>query len=161
MKNRLKILILAFVIILLITSMSVLLTSCNTPKYYATLEQAYADGKISRQDLLSIVYYWTSGTRDFGEDFVPTPKNPEELDSKTKEKIADAFLKEKGLIGYAEIGVKYKDLIHRIVYLGTYNELIVCVVDAHLPNHSTKHNFTIDGTKIDSYEDWYFIVIQL
>ncbi len=129
MNKRFKLVVLVLVIVLLISSMSVLLTSCNTPKYYASLEQAYAEGKISRQDLMSIVYYKHNGNYDFGEDFVPTPINPKELDEETQEKIINMFLNEEGLIG--DTGVNHwtwRDRVGKFAYLGTYNGIIVCMI---------------------------------
>ncbi len=126
MNRRIKMLTLALVIVLLISSMSVLLTSCNTPKYYASLEQAYAEGKISRQDLMSSAYYWPFS--NIGEDFVPTPKNPKELDEKTQEKIIDMFSNEEGLVGNDPAGVPYKNYIDKFFYLGTYDNIIICAI---------------------------------
>ncbi len=126
MNRRFKLMVLVLVIVLLISSMSVLLTSCNTPKYYASLEQAYAEGKISRQDLMSSAYYWPFS--NIGEDFVPTPINPKELDEKTQEKIINMFLNEKGLVGNDPAGIPYKNYIDDFLYLGTYDNIIICAI---------------------------------
>ena len=62
--------------------------------YY--LYEIYEIGEITKQDLLSIAYYVNGGIREDNEgrypaNFVPAPKDPEELDETTKSTIEIAF----------------------------------------------------------------------
>ncbi len=158
MNRRIKMLTLALVIVLLISSMSVLLTSCNTPKYYASLEQAYADGKISRQDLMSIAYYFSRSHNEFEEDFVPTPKNPEDLDDKTKEKLVKIFVDKGGVHG--EDLSNWEGRLDFVHYLGTYNNIIVCVIEYPAAFDDTR-TIHIDDIILKSKCDWEIMAIEL
>ncbi len=154
MRILLKLGMLALVIILLITSMSVLLTSCNTPKYYATLEQAYAEGKISRQDLMSIAYYHSKNHNEFDENFVPTPMNPKEIDEKTRDKIIKIF-EERENKTIASFSLK-----RVFEYLGTYNNLIVCAI-RYFYVAQEMWETEIDGITLFSQGGTMFIAIEL
>ncbi len=106
MSRRLKVVVLVLVIVLLISSMSVLLTSCNEgeqepkdllplPGEFYALQEAYNNGIIDKNALLNIAYYNNLAFVDKGNfnwedlgfptDFEPTPLTP--LDEETIEYI--------------------------------------------------------------------------
>ena len=94
------------------------------------LNEVYENGEISRQDLLSIIYHYhgniiEENKEQYPEDFVPTPKDPEELDKKTEDIIAKAY---KNKRGYKN---KWK---HSVFYYGTYGDYIAVVVQVQVPN---------------------------
>ena len=66
---------------------------------FFTLSEAYENGEITRQDLLSIAYYANGGMiigeniEQYPADFVPTPKEPAVLDKKTENMIKTAYIK--------------------------------------------------------------------
>ncbi len=135
MSRRLKLVVLVLVIVLLISSMSILLTSCNEGEQeskdygtFYTLQEAYDLGYIDMQDLKSIAFY-VSGSYDgtsesLGEDFVPTPMNPEELSDKQWAELEEAYV-EKLKTEFPDIPQSQLGLNNRFRYLGTYNNHIV------------------------------------
>ena len=96
---------------------------------FYTLSEIYESGEISRQELLSVIYYHNGGIPAFNEDqypedFVPTPKDPEELDESIVQGIVntytDLLLKENAKF-YAGVEAEIK-------YYGTYGDYIcVCI----------------------------------
>lgn len=60
---------------------------------FYTLEEAYEAGILTHDELMSIAYYHNGGTRGneaiMGEDYVPIPKDPQELSEETSWKICE------------------------------------------------------------------------
>ena len=84
MKKRL----LAMVFVILTVSL-VVLSGCGNYGTFYSLTEAYEEGLITYEDLLSIAYYKNGGTRRnedlMGEDYEPIPQEP--LDKKIEKKI--------------------------------------------------------------------------
>ena len=69
------------------------LAGCGPKTYgtFYTLQEAYDNGYLTREDLMSIAYYKNGGRRYnesiMPEDYAPIPKNPEELSESTSLRI--------------------------------------------------------------------------
>ena len=116
----------------------------NYEKKFYTLDEVYENGEITRQNLLSIIYYINGGIieenkEQYPEDFVPTPKDPEKLDEQTQNMIAKVYKNEWG----------YKnEWQHNVFYYGTYDDYIAVVVEVQEPNVAYPESIefhTIDG----------------
>ena len=103
------------------------------------LNEVYENGGITRQDLLSILYYIYDLKIDenkdkYPEDFVPTPKNPSELDKKTQDAIARLYKQQNG---YSQ---KYA---YRLRYYGKYGEYFAFKISVLVP-----------GADYSDYVEW-------
>ena len=85
-----------------------------------SLSEAYENGYLTEEDLLSVAYY-NQRTRYneelMGEDYSPKPKNPETLNEKNEEKIVNA-LKE-------YVKKEYSEHITVVNYFGKYDDSII------------------------------------
>ncbi len=126
MNKRFKLTVWVLVIVLLISSMSVLLTSCNEseqePKCYY-LSEAYELGLISYDELKSILYHYGARDNDFGEGFEPIPLNPSELSEELEEQIVKDY---EAFIARPQDQRKMEGWI--LQYLGTYKNGIVLLM---------------------------------
>ncbi|MBP5308348.1 MAG: hypothetical protein J6Z34_04340 [Clostridia bacterium] len=122
----------------------------NYEKKFYTLDEVYENGEITRQNLLSIIYYINGGIieenkEQYPEDFVPTPKDPEELDENTERAIENAYnnqLKKENKKLYADV------IIEEVRYYGTYNDYICVGIRIEIPGVSfgdVVFQETIDG----------------
>ena len=93
---------------------------CNGTGKIISLREAYDNGDLTEEDLLSIAYY-NQRTRYneelMGEDYSPKPKDSETLDEKTEKKIVKALKK--------YVKKEYSEHITIVNYLGTYNNCII------------------------------------
>ena len=104
------------------------ITGCNGTVYYSetvkgslyTFQQAYDMGYLTREDVMSIAYYYYDGRKYnegiMSEDYAPQPKIPEEINKNMAAEIKQAYLEQK-----AEFPEGDKDLVHISYYYGTYN----------------------------------------
>lgn len=101
---------------------------------FYSLGEVYESGEITRQDLLSMIYYYygyiiRENKEQYPEDFAPTPKYPAELDDETKREIENAyqnkFKKENEKL--------YSDVIAEAEYFGTYNDYICVEINIIIP----------------------------
>lgn len=83
------------------------------------LESAYSDGLISYDDLRSIAYYYNGESAE--ADFVPSPKNPEQLSAETIRKIKETYYYQAD--GFNK-GASVDD-VYVSGYCGTYNGYVV------------------------------------
>ena len=126
---------------IMISSCVFTLTSCGEKNgdteikgEFYSLKDVYENGEITRQDLLSIVYYANGGIiesnkNQYPEDFVSTPKNPEELDANTERIIKNTY---KYLLK-KENEKYYSDVIIEARYYGTYNDYICVGIKIEIP----------------------------
>ena len=97
-------------------------------KKFYTVTEAYEEGLLTREQIMSIAYYHHEGIRRneevMGEDYIPLPLTPEKLSDKTENCLKQAYLNEYYQDkNYAELsGVK----IDR--YYGTYNGQVVVMM---------------------------------
>jgi len=75
----------------------------------ARLNIAYANHWFSQDDLRDIAYYHNESIGILDENYTPTPKNPEVLDTETRDKIHDA---------------RYSNDYYDLKYYGTYNDCV-------------------------------------
>ncbi len=98
---------------------------------FYTLEDGFEKAYLNEADVKSIVYYYKDG-KGYGEDFVPQPKVPQEIDKETDMKIKDSILAYYYSSGYPldPNGTLYKTLLNsRYSYLGTYNGYVAVSFD--------------------------------
>lgn len=88
------------------------------------LEEAYAEGLISKDDLRSIAYYYNG--EDAESDFVPPPKTPETLNENTISKIKQAYY-DKVSDGHSTATV---DDVNIGGYYGAYNGCVIVIISA-------------------------------
>lgn len=129
-------------------------------KFY-TLQEACEQGLLAEEDVKAIAFY--HGGREanadkFEEDYVPTPKNPEQIPAKIQNDIKSDyiyyFLKESK--NAKESMIKIEE------YYGSYNGYYVAVISHNVPgtNHHTGimtkeimgYNFTYDWKGIDVWK---------
>ena len=112
---------------------------------FYSLKEVYESNEITRQDLLSIVYYIYGMISDeYPEDFVPTPKDPEELDDNIKRVIENAYKNELK----KQDEKQYSDAIVEAKYYGTYNDYICVGINFGVPGvayTAVAWKVTIDG----------------
>jgi len=136
----------------------------ETENRFYTLSEIYESGEISRQELLSIIYYRNDGIPDFNEeqypeDFVPTPKDPEELDESIVQEIANAYT-EQLLKEDAELYAGVEVILR---YYGTYRDyicigMILLIPDVAFGDMSWKE--TIDGLSYWVTADFIVIIYK-
>ena len=113
------------------------------------LNEVYENGEITRQNLLSIIYYINGGIieenkEQYPEDFVPISKEPEELDESTVQEIGNAYknqLKKENKKLYADVRTEVK-------YYGTYKDYICVGIRIEIPGVSfgtVDWKITVDG----------------
>jgi len=93
---------------------------CNGTGKIISLREAYDNGDLTEEDLLSVAYYYQRTRFNeelMGEDYSPKPKDPETLDEKTEKKIVRALKK--------YVKKEYSEHITILNYLGTYNNCII------------------------------------
>ena len=171
-----KILIFVTVLIMIIPN----LVGCKTRVKSYTLQDAYEKGLITKEELVSIAYYWNNDinyNKDImGDNYTPIPKKPEELSDKTidiiKSYIAEEITKitaesintHNSLILDDKIEPYSKEHVQIMDYFGTYNNLI-CIrctdafsFDFHMEVEiPAPCSITIDGVKFRTWLGNYFI----
>ena len=124
MKKRL----LAMVFVILTVSL-VVLSGCGNYGTFYSLTEAYEEGLITYEDLLSIAYYKNGGTRRnedlMGEDYEPIPQEP--LDKKIEKKIkkTEAYYLRK----YSNINEATADGITVKRFFGKYQNCYIIQVE--------------------------------
>lgn len=106
----------------------------NKGDFYV-ISEVYESNEITRQDLLSIVYYIYGMVIDDNKDeypevFVPTPKDPEKLDENTERAIGYTYkyqLKKADEKLYSDV------IIKEVRYYGTYNDYICVGIKTEIP----------------------------
>ena len=92
---------LAFVAACMSLVATVLVAGCTPEQQYAvgsfySLEEAYENGWLTRDDILSIAYYYNQGTEGneelMGESYAPEPMVPETLDEERVNQIKRTYL---------------------------------------------------------------------
>ncbi len=79
------------IILSLIIALSLIFTACDEgkdrrPGTFYTAAEVYSDGKLTKNELLSLAYYVNfdsiidENKEQYPQDFVPLPKEPKELD---------------------------------------------------------------------------------
>ena len=110
---------------------AVLVAGCTPEQQYAasvgnfySLEEAYENGWLTQEDILSIAYYYNQGTDGneelMGENYVPNPIVPETLDEERVYQIKRTYLNE--VIAMPEGSFEH---VFIRAYYGTYHENIV------------------------------------
>ena len=108
---------------------TVLVAGCTPEQQYAvgnfySLEEAYENGWLTRDDILRIAYYYNQGTEGneelMGENYAPEPMVPEMLDEERVNQIKRTYLNE--VIAMPE--GTFEHVIIR-AYYGTYGGNIV------------------------------------
>ncbi|MCM1393409.1 MAG: hypothetical protein NC179_00725 [[Eubacterium] siraeum] len=118
---------------------------------FYTLQQAYDNGWLSKNQLKSISYYHAEFERDtkmFG-NYKPLPLNPNTLSNEVETNIKQAYLLNlQELISDGEI-----DGIHIRRYYGTYNNLVaVTIVDDYINvDLNIEEECSIGGVKFYNY----------
>ena len=136
---------LAFVFVILTVSL-VVLSGCGNYGTFYSLTEAYEEGLITYEDLLSIAYYKNGGTRRnetlMGEDYEPIPKEPldEEVEWRIKETVAEKWRKK----GKEELKSKGKELKEG----DPLDEILLSVYKAEL-------NASVDDVTIRGYYGTY------
>lgn len=93
MKKELRFLILIFVGIIMVLGVAGCNKTTSTGALY-TVKEAYENGWLTKDDLMSIAYYHNNGRwhneEIMDETYEPIPKTPEVLSKKTESKIKNA-----------------------------------------------------------------------
>ena len=133
---------------------------CNTPtgKFY-TLQEAYDNGFLTQEDLMSIAYYhngtiFNGSTGRYGneeimpEDYVPKSKMPEELSMETRNAICKTYFDK--YYGPNNLdNVRLNDIGIGKDYYGTYNKCVVVKVWVdNYPVTDDVNEYIIGGVKI-------------
>lgn len=98
------------------------LEETNVQSTFYSLEEAYENGLISKDDLRSIAYHYNSA--DAETDFVPIPKSPESLSEETVNKIKRAYYDK---VGGENLGATVDD-VYIGGYYGTYAGCVVVML---------------------------------
>lgn len=119
----------AMTVVLLICAMA---AGCDPRAYgeFYTLDEAYELGLLTREELMSIAYYYNFGTRYneevMGEDYVPIPKAPEALSKRTADRISSTAAYEYRFDHPAEEAEPEGFPI--IEYYGTYGDCVAVML---------------------------------
>ncbi len=159
MSRRLKLVVLALVIVLLISSMSILLTSCNEgeqePKDYGTfytLQEAYDLGYIDMQDLKSIAYFHNlevAPSQDDNDYDLIENKNIISLDNNTIVKIKNTWdIQWKKSVPKLNNHISKFEIEH---YYGVYNNVVAIVTSIPI----NINNPTAECRQIEGVDIWY------
>ena len=130
---------------------AVLVAGCTPEQQYAvgnfySLEEAYENGWLTRDDILSIAYYYNQGAEGnetlMGESYAPEPMVPEMLDEERVNQIKRTYLNE--VIAMPE--GTFEHVIIR-AYYGTYHENIVIHItdDYHGYDYVFEPEYEIGG----------------
>lgn len=130
-----------------------LLCSC-IPKQkgeFFTLQDAYEQGFISKDELMSIAYYHNGGNKGItNESYIRTPKSPEALSIDTENAIKETkayYLRRKSLAGLSAKKAKADD-VEIINYYGTYNNYsAIMMIDTYTVYDESLWEIEIDGVK--------------
>ncbi len=122
-----------FVLILIISVSACMLIACDrgknvdNPEYAAfyDLETAYENGLLAQNDLQNIAYYMNCLEKP---DFVPNPKQPENLNSQTQQNIKISYLK----ILQQDYPTAKVDNVKIDNYYGTYNGCVAIKISTDL-----------------------------
>lgn len=136
---------------------TVLVAGCTPEQQYAvgsfySLEEAYENGWLTRDDILSIAYYYNQGTEGneelMGESYAPEPMVPETLDEERVNQIKRTYLNE--VIAMPE--GTFEHVIIR-AYYGTYHENIVIHItdDYHGYDYVFEPEYEIGGVRFYHY----------
>ena len=110
------------------------LAGCGPKTYgtFYTLQEAYDNGYLTREDLMSIAYYHHNGReyneKTMPEDYAPIPKEPPELGEEISWKIREAAAKE---LQQAETGAVPEAEAEGMSvekYYGTYNGSVAVII---------------------------------
>ena len=119
-----KIMVLGIVIVMIF-----LLAACNQSGEVKmgkleSLHETYNKGLLNEQDLMSIAYYHGSLGGVTGT-FIPTPKEPETLNTETTKKIRHIFFETYVEQKVDEFDIVTIDDVEILLYYGTYNGVVV------------------------------------
>lgn len=110
-----------FLIVMILCSSLVLVAGCSSEKQFYTLQQAYDNGLLTQEDLLSIAYYHHGGTEGnedlFHADYVPQPKDTKYLNVIEQNILKQTYLSE--FLSSAKNATKDGVFIQQ--YYGVYN----------------------------------------
>ena len=112
----------------------------ETGTFY-TVSEAYENGFLTREQVMSIAYYYHEGydstqcdEKIISEDFTPFPKSPETLNKKTDKAIKTSFYNSAYWAQY-ENKRTFDDIGY--VYYGTYGNAVAVIVSAGIEGVST------------------------
>ncbi len=155
MKNKLTKIFMLICTFILLLCFSLGVVACNEPekegKFYS-LEKAYEDGLITREDLLNIAYYHGDAEHnpdELNDSFIP--KELGELDEQTSLKIRTDLAE---LFNEMDSSTEkvYADNFEITNYLGTYNGCVVFYYEADFLDFDTviaqREEKNIDGVII-------------
>ncbi|HIZ24835.1 MAG TPA: hypothetical protein H9812_05140 [Candidatus Gallimonas intestinigallinarum] len=150
---------LAFVAACMSLVATVLVAGCTQEQQYAasvgnfySLEEAYENGWLTRDDILSIAYYYNQGAEGnealMGESYAPEPTAPEMLDEERANQIKRTYLND--VIAMPE--GTFEHVIIR-AYYGTYHENIVIHItdDYHGYDYVSEPEYEIGGVRFYDY----------
>ncbi len=96
----------------------------STQSTLCGIEEAYANGLISKDDLRSIAYYYNG--EDVAIDFILIPKTPESLSKDTIKKIKQTYYDK---VSDGKSGATVDD-VNIAGYYGTYNGCVIVEINA-------------------------------
>ena len=149
----------AFVAVCVPLVAAVLVAGCTPEQQYAasvgnfySLEEAYENGWLTQEDILSIAYYYNQGTDGneelMGENYAPKPIVPETLDEARVNQIKRTYLNE--VIAMPEGSFEH---VFIRAYYGTYHENIVIHItdDYHGYDYVFEPEHEIGGVRFYHY----------
>jgi hypothetical protein len=124
---------------------------------FYTLQEAYDQGLLTKDALESIAYYQNGGSDD--ENFVPIPKNPEELSEETENAIKETRVYDIRNDSQEPIKKAKTDDVSITQYYGTYNTCVAVMLDeAYYAYDAALWDVTIGGIPFH-YKDGNRIII--
>lgn len=157
MKKGKKMMAFAAVFVLLVAA--VIVAGCGPEQQYAepigtmcSLEEAYENGWLTQEDILSIAYYYNQGTEGneelMGENYAPKPMVPETLGEERVNQIKRTYLNE--VIAMPEGSFEH---VFIPAYYGTYHENIVIHItdDYHGYDYVFEPEHEIGGVRFYNY----------
>ena len=148
---------LAFLAACMLFVAAVLVAGCTPEQQYAvgnfySLEEAYENGWLTQEDILSIAYYYNQGAEGnealMGESYAPEPTAPEMLDEERANQIKRTYLND-------VIAMPDGTFEHVIIraYYGTYHENIVIHItdDYHGYDYVSEPEYEIGGVWFYNY----------
>lgn len=143
-----------------------LVAGCASGQQYAesvgsfySLEDAYKNGRLTQDDLLSIAYYYNQGTKGnealMGENYAPNPMVPATLDEERANQIKRTYLNE--VIGMPE--GTFEHIVIR-AYYGTYGGSVVMNItdDYHGYDYVFEPEYEIGGVWFYEYVGAFLLV---
>ncbi len=144
-KRKVIAIVLGIIIAFTAIFVTVRLTMYSEGKIYR-LREAYRAGYLTKEDLLSIAYYFNDGREGneqfMAEDYAPVPKEPQELGAKTVRSIQKTHynqIQHKPLFFSSSLKqVKIEE------YLGTYGENVVVYIHYAIDDPLFELDYIID-----------------